>query len=133
MNFSRQLRVSEKPRRLGAAVVLLILIFGFNKSALAGVTASIVGTVKDPSGAVIAGAQVTVANIETHVSQVVSTNGEGFYTFPALQPGRYDVTISVQGFKAFKKTSIVLNVNDVVTLDASLQIGQADQVVTVSS
>lgn len=120
-------------RRLGVAIVFLILVFGLNKNALAGVTASIVGTIKDPSGAVIADAQVTATNIETHVSQVVSTNGEGFYTFPALQPSKYDVTINVQGFKAFKKTNIVLNVNDVVTLDASLQIGQTDQVVTVSS
>ena len=120
-------------RRLGLAIVFLALIFGSNKIALAGVTASIGGTVKDPSGAVIPGAQVSVVNIETHVAQTATTNGEGFYTFPALPPGKYDVNVTTQGFKAFKKTGIVLNVNDVLTLDASLQIGEADQVVSVSS
>ncbi len=144
MNRSQQLYLSKESaqssplsprllcRRFGVAVVLLVLIFGLNKSALAGVTASILGTIKDPTGAVVAGAQVTVANTETHILQVVSTNDQGFYTFPALQPGNYEVTINVRGFKAFRQTGIVLNVNDVVTLDASLQIGHTDEVVTVS-
>ena len=120
-------------RRFGVVIFLLVLILGLDKSALAGVTASILGTVKDPTGAVLAGAQVTTTNTETHVSRVVSTNDQGFYTFPALQPGNYEVTINVRGFKAFRQTGIVLNVNDVVTLDASLQIGHTDEVVTVSS
>ena len=145
MDCSRVLHCSERPtqsralrprlfcRRLGVAIALLTLIFGFNRSAIAGVTASIVGSVKDPTGAVIPGAQVTVTNTETHVSQAVSTNGQGSYTFPALQPGNYEVTINISGFKAFRQTGIVLNVNDVVTVDGTLQIGHTDEVVTVSS
>jgi hypothetical protein len=111
----------------------VVLLFGFSYNALAGVTASILGTVKDPTGAVIPGAQVTATNTQTHVTQLVSTNGQGVYTFPALQPGKYEVTINLPGFKAFKQTGIVLNVNDAVTIDASLQIGHADEVVSVSS
>ena len=120
-------------RRLGMSIVVLALILGLSKNALAGVTASILGTVRDQSGAVIADAQVKATNTETHVSQVLSTNDQGFYTFPALQPGKYEVTISVRDFKAFRQTGIVLNVNDAITIDVSLQIGHADEVVTVAS
>jgi hypothetical protein len=115
------------------SIVVLALILGLSKNALAGVTASILGTVRDQSGAVIPDAQVKATNTETHVSQVLSTNDQGFYTFPALQPGKYEVTISVRDFKAFRQTGIVLNVNDAITIDVSLQIGHADEVVTVAS
>jgi len=120
-------------RRLGLLLALIVLTFGLGRSALASVTASVLGTVKDQTGAVISGAQVTATNIETHVAQTASTNAQGFYVFSALQPGKYEVTINLPGFKAFKQTGIGLNVNDAVTVDATLQIGHADEVVTVSS
>jgi hypothetical protein len=110
-----------------------VLLVGLSHSALASVTASILGTVKDPTGAIVSGATVTATNIDTHIAQVVSTNGTGFYTFPALQPGTYEVSTSVPGFKVFKQTGIVLNVNDAVTVDVTLQVGLADEVVTVSA
>jgi hypothetical protein len=115
------------------AIALLLLTFGLSKGAFAGVTASILGTVKDISGAVIPGATVTATNLDTHIAQAVSTNGDGSYAFPALPPGRYELSINIKGFKAFKQTGIVLNVNDAITVDATLQIGQADEVVTVSA
>jgi hypothetical protein len=115
------------------ALAFLLLTFGLNRSAYAGVTASILGTVKDTSGAVIPGATVTATNTDTHIAQAVSTNGDGSYAFPALPPGKYEVSINLKGFKAFKQTGIVLNVNDAITVDATLQIGQADEVVTVSA
>lgn len=120
-------------RRLGMALALLLLTFGLNPSAYAGVTASILGTVKDTSGAVIPGATVTATNTDTRIAQAVSTNGDGSYAFSALPPGKYELSINLKGFKAFKQTGIVLNVNDAITVDATLQIGQADEVVTVSA
>jgi len=114
-------------------IVLLFLTVGFHHFAFAGVTASILGTVKDSSGAIIPGAKVTATNIDTHVAQVVTTNGDGAYNFPALQPGKYEVDISITGFKTFKQTGIVLNVNDALTVDAGMQIGQNDESVTVSA
>jgi len=120
-------------RRLGMTTALLLLTFGLSRSAFAGVTASILGTVKDASGAVIPGATITATNTDTHIAQAVSTNGDGSYAFPALPPGKYELSINLKGFKAFKQTGIVLNVNDAITVDATLQIGQADEVVTVSA
>jgi len=112
---------------------LFVLACGLSETAFAGVTASILGTVKDSSGAIIPGAAVTATNTDTHVSQAVSTNGEGFYNFPALPPGKYEVSVNLHGFKAFKQTGIVLNVNDAITVDVTLQVGQADEVITVSA
>jgi len=120
-------------RRLGMTTALLLLTFGLSRSAFAGVTASILGTVKDASGAVIPGATITATNTDTHIAQAVSTNGDGSYAFPALPPGKYELSINLKGFKAFKQTGIVLNVNDAITVDATLQIGQADEVVTVTA
>ena len=120
-------------RRQWAIIALLVLFASLSHNALAGVTASILGTVKDPSGAIVPGATVTATNTETHVAQTVSTNGDGYYTFPALQPGNYEVSTNVPGFKASTQTGINLNVNDAITVDVTLQVGHADEVVTVSA
>jgi hypothetical protein len=108
-------------RRQWAIIALLVLFASLSHNALAGVTASILGTVKDPSGAIVPGATVTATNTETHVAQTVSTNGDGYYTFPALQPGNYEVSTNVPGFKASTQTGINLNVNDAITVDVTLQ------------
>src|ERR1039458_6409576 len=107
---TRASRLSFPFRRLGKLIVLLAVAVGLSHNAFDGVTASILGTVKDPTGAIIPGATVTATNIDTHVSQVVSTNRDGFYTFPALQPGKYEVSINLSGFKVFNQTGVVLNV-----------------------
>ncbi len=131
---SRKQVQSDRRRGMMALVLALFaVLFLFGGSALGSVTASITGTVKDPSGARITGATVTVTNTATGVAQTVTTNSEGSYAYPALQPGTYDVEVRKSGFKAFKQTGIVLNVNDALTVDASLQVGNAEEVITVTS
>src|ERR1700756_406664 len=97
----------------------------------AGVTASISGTVKDSTGAVLVGASVTATNIATGVVQTVYSNSEGAYTLPALPPGKYDLEVRQKGFKAFKDKNIALSVNDVLTVDAVLPVGDVAESVTV--
>ena len=97
----------------------------------AGVTASISGTVKDSTGAVLVGAGVTATNIATGVVQTVYSNSEGAYTLPALPPGKYDLEVRQKGFKAFKDKNIALSVNDVLTVDAVLPVGDVAESVTV--
>lgn len=115
------------------AFFLLISILCCQGIAFAGVTASVSGTVVDPSGAVVVGATVTVTNSDTGYVQNTTTNANGFYTFAALPPGTYKLSIRQTGFKAFEQTGILLNVNDAVTADATLQIGQNSEAITVSS
>ena len=130
---TRERSASSIFKRSWTLIVLLLMTFGMAQNAMAGVTASILGTVKDSTGAVIPGARVTATNVDTHVSQTVLTNGDGAYVFPALQTGNYEISVSITGFKSFKQTGIVLNVNDALTIDTPLQIGQAQDVITVSS
>ena len=56
------------------------------------------GTIIDPSGAAVPQAQVTIRNVATGVERAVSTNADGFYTVPNLQPGSYEITVTAKGF-----------------------------------
>ena len=97
------------------------------------VTGTIVGTITDPSGAPVAGANVTATNTNTQVVQKTTTDAAGFYTIPLLPVGRYDVAAEAKGFKREVKSGIVLNVNDKLTIDLGLQIGSTSEVVNVEA
>ena len=90
---------------------------------LAGVTASISGTVTDPSGAIVAGATVTATNVETGVASTQTTNAQGFYSFPELPPGKYVLDVRQTGFKEYTQKDLVLEVNNALTIDVALQVG----------
>src|SRR5437868_3962321 len=102
-------------------------------SAWSSVTGSISGTVKDPSGAVIAGATVTALNTGTRISQSVATDAVGFYAFPVLPVGVYDVTIRHAGFKEYRETGLALDATVALRVDATFQVGTAAQEITVQS
>lgn len=72
----------------------------------ASVTASISGTVKDASGASVAGAMVTATDTGTGISQTRTTNAQGFYSFQELPLGSYVVTVSQKGFKEYQQTNL---------------------------
>ncbi len=86
------------------------------------------GTVTDPNGAAVAGATVVVKNVETNVSQTVTTNDQGSYTVPFLLPGKYSVSVTNEGFKTATQENITLNVDDRLTVDAKLEIGSTTEV-----
>ncbi len=98
------------------------------------ITGVIRGTVKDPSGAVVPNAVVTVTNTDRNqVIRKISTNNTGEYVAPLLPVGHYTVTIEAPGFKKFTQTAIELNVNDRLTVDAALQTGNATETVNVEA
>src|SRR5712692_393353 len=109
---------------------LVLLLCG---QLFAGVTASISGTVKDPSGATITGATVTATNTDTGIAQTQHTNTAGFYSFQSLPLGHYDVQVEQAGFKTFRQTGLVLDVNSALVVDATLPVGQVKEVVEVAS
>jgi hypothetical protein len=96
-------------------------------------TASIVGTVTDPTGAAVPDAKVTITNTDTGLTRPAATNATGNYAARELPIGHYSVKVEVTGFKAYLQTGITLNVNDTVRADASLQIGQTQESVTVEA
>ena len=99
----------------------------------ASVSASISGTVSDPSGAVIAGATVTASNVDTGVALTQTTNAQGFYSFQELPLGTYTISVQQSGFKAYAQTGLVLDVNSVLSVDVKMEVGQSSEKIEVSS
>ena len=95
-------------------------------------TASIVGTVKDSSGALIQSASVTVKNVATGESQTVKVSDAGTYAFPYLRVGNYTVSAEAGGFKKEIRDGIVLDVQDRKQVDFTMQVGSNSQEVTVT-
>jgi hypothetical protein len=101
-------------------------------AAFAGVGGSISGTIKDPSGAAIAQASVTLMNPSTGVRQSATADGRGTYTFPVLPVGSYVLEVNHPGFKPYRRTGIALDANSVLLLDVVLQVGERTDAITVS-
>lgn len=96
-------------------------------------TASIVGIVKDPSGAAVSGARVTVTNDATGEQSTVSSGDGGNYIFPYLRVGTYTVSVEAAGFKKAVVSDIKLDVQDRKQVDVSLELGTATQTTTVTA
>ena len=110
-----------------AALVVLFAAQGFAQEA------TILGTVTDPSGAAVANATITIANTETGVERTLPSNSDGQYVAPDLQIGHYTVRASASGFKAAEQKGITLNVGDRTRIDFKLQVGSAQEQVTVEA
>ncbi|PYT00589.1 MAG: hypothetical protein DMF65_08525 [Acidobacteria bacterium] len=118
------------------ALVLLIfcLAFGAGTAAAQSTTdGAIGGVVKDPQGAVVQNATVTVKNEETNKEATGTTDDQGRFRIAALQPGNYTVTINATGFSAFTQQKVVVEVGRITPLDVDLSIGGASETVQVTS
>ncbi|MBO0798774.1 MAG: TonB-dependent receptor, partial [Blastocatellia bacterium] len=93
----------------------------------------VTGTVKDPSGAVVAGAQLTLTNEATSVTQKVGSTSSGNYVFEGVAIGSYTLRVEVAGFKTYEAKGIQVHVQNVVTADVSLEVGEVSSVVSVTS
>jgi hypothetical protein len=115
------------------ALMLVVLALVFSVAAQE-ITGTILGTVKDPSGAVIPNATVTVLNTDKNVViRTVTSNTEGEYNAPLLPIGHYTLTVSAPGFKKTLQKDITLNVSDRLTFPIVLQVGGAETEVTVEA
>jgi hypothetical protein len=93
----------------------------------------ITGEVRDPSGAVVAGAAITLTNVATNASRVTESNDVGVYAFPAVPPGQYTIKAEKQGFKTYTRAGIQIQVELRARLDIDMQVGQLAEVVEVSA
>ena len=117
-----------------AFFVLTALMACFMTTASAQVsTASINGTVTDPSGALIPGATVTLKNLATNVERSTTTNTAGNYVLVNINPGRYTITVHKDGFTTATQPEFELQVNQTSTLDFSLHVGSTVESVTVEA
>ena len=114
--------------RLPISLFSLLLLSGM---ALAQDTGQLTGTVRDPSGANVAKAQVTVSSLERGITRVTQTNNDGEYVVGGLAGGNYDLTVTAPGFKTFEARGIVLRVAQKARADANLTVGGTSSEVTV--
>ena len=120
--------------RIGTCLLVLAFLLGLCAAPLlAADNGAISGTVTDTTGAVLPGVHVELRNTETGVTQAIETNSSGFYSFPALSIGHYDIVFQRDGFKEYQQTDLVVGVNSLIRIDAKLQVGLLSQRVTVSA
>ena len=115
---------------------LLVGCFAFaaSVSAQTQITTGVIqGTVMDSTGAVLPGADVTIASPETNFSQNRTTDQDGRFVFLQLQPGRYTATFRLAGFSTVVQDNIVLTVGQAVNLTPRLAVGNVSETVTVSN
>jgi hypothetical protein len=92
----------------------------------------ILGTVVDQSGGVVAGATVTVLDVDRGVSRTLTTDDAGEYNAPNLEPGKYTVRAEAKGFKTVERQNVILEVGKEPRVDLTLQPGEQTQTVTVT-
>ena len=119
--------------RMQGRVFLVVIIVSASLTLLTAQTyqGRIEGTVTDPSGAVLAQAQITVTNTSTGVSRKLATNGTGEYVAPDLEPGVYTVSAEMTGFKKGVSNAVVLEVGRDIRVDLKLQPGAVSETVEV--
>ena len=114
------------------------LAIGFFCSSLAlhaqTMMSSIRGTVSDPTGAVVVGAEVTVTEVQTNVTvRTVGTNESGDYEVPDVVPGIYQIRASLEGFKIFVADNIIVEGTQIRRVDMTLEVGSLTETVTVEA
>jgi len=113
------------------SLCFLLLVCCLPATMLAQDTASITGTVTDPTGAAIVGAQVTVTSREHGISRSATSNSSGDYLFSALPIGSYDISVTAKGFRKYEVRNVILRVAQKARVDAALEVGGTSTEVVV--
>src|SRR5262245_50927458 len=130
MKSTQMISTSYRSKGLVSIIALLMLsgIVAFAQET----RSAILGTVKDSSGAVVAGAIIEINNTETNTTAKVTTNESGYFEAPYLLPANYTITVSASGFKKYVQRGFILTVNSRVNMDISLEIGATTESVEVT-
>lgn len=117
---------------LGLLAILLALALvpsGFAQKT----TGTITGAVTDDSGAFVADANVTITSVQTGASRTGQTNSEGSFSFPDLNPGMYNISVTKAGFKKVQEKNIELHVSDITNVPVKLPLGAIAETVVVEA
>jgi outer membrane receptor protein involved in Fe transport len=96
-------------------------------------TAQVTGRISDAAGAVVPGAQVTVTNLATGINREAASNDDGYFTIPLLKPGEYRLEVKKDGFKPVVQDRVILQVEQVLRLDYTLEAGAVTETVNVTA
>ena len=113
---------------LSSWCLVLLLVFPSQAQSPAG---TINGIVTDPTGGVVAGAEILVVNDVTHVQYIAKTNSEGIYVVLNIPPGPYLIQVSKVGFKTIIKPDIVVHIQDALAINFALPLGSLSETVTI--
>jgi hypothetical protein len=118
----------SKKRMFFSLMVVFVVAF----AARAEVGGKITGVVRDQTGSVIPGAAVVVTNTATGAKQTTTTDQDGVFTFPVLSVGQYEIDVSADAFKSYRKTGLVIDISSALVLDVKLQVKEQDQSILVT-
>ncbi len=128
-NWTKDLKRFATSRWLTLALLVLFAPYMLAQETTAGLQ----GTVKDPTGAVVNGADVTVTTPTLIGSKVTKTDADGYFRFANLPAGEYTIVVKAQGFESLKQSGLVLEVGHLPTLPITLKIGAVSTVVEVNT
>jgi hypothetical protein len=111
---------------------LATAVLAFQMGVWAGTTGSISGTLTDPSGSVIPGVKLIVTDTAKGIQKKTTTDAKGDYSFPSLPVGRYDLKIEAQSFRPQNRTGLIIDIDSVLKIDATLELAERVEEVTVS-
>lgn len=112
-------------------VILTLCTFGSIPANAQVTGATLSGTVTDPSGSIVAGAEVAIKEMSTGTIRTATTDDAGLFSAPNLNPGTYEVTISAPGFSKAVQSNLTLSVGQQQALNIALKVGESNQTVTV--
>src|SRR2546427_262381 len=116
------------------SVSALLLGIAFSSATYAQLsTGSVTGIVRDPTGAVVGGANGVLRHVDTSVERATVSNAAGNYLFLNVNPGRYSLEMSAPGFKSSRISEFTVAVNQTLTFDITLEVGGLEQSVTVGA
>jgi hypothetical protein len=119
--------VAIRSKTLFVFALIVLTLISYPAVIHADVTGSVQGLVRDASGAAIPNAQVTILNIDTNLKYQATSGNDGSYRILALPAGKYQLTVIAAGFRNFVENDIIVKVNDQLQIDATLQVGSAQQ------
>jgi hypothetical protein len=119
-------------RTFVSSLLIIGALLVFSQPVAAQATAAVVGTIRDPTGATVPGARVSVTNVQTALVASSTTGTDGTYTILLLPVGEYRLQVEAAGFQAYVRSGITLAVNDKPTIDVTLQVGNLADSVTVT-
>jgi hypothetical protein len=120
--------------RSAASLLVSLCLYGAPPTVEAQVLyGSIVGNVKDATGAVLPGATVLITHNETKATREAITDGTGAYRFPTVQTGTYTVVATMSGFQQYTRNDVPVTLNTVTRVDIAMPVGQLQENVTVSA
>ena len=122
-----------KSKKIAAARLVFLTLLAAGSLLSQADRGTITGAVTDPNGAAVAGARVTVVNVDTRVKQTTTTTAAGEWTFPSMPVGTYRATVENEGFKTATREGGTLDAGSTLRMDIKLEIGALQQTVTVKA